>query len=265
MTKFFLKIHDTLCKHRLATAIVLLLAVAGMVVLAIRLDYEEDIAKFLPREKDNEKYVQIYEQIAQQDKIAVIFTSRDSTRQLPVENLETAMQQFATLMAEHGIGNVQATVDEEKTMEMIEFVYQNAPYFLTDADYERIDSLLKQPNYIASQLVQDKKMLMLPTASMMTEGMRYDPLHLFGPMLARLQSLKMSDKLSLVDGYIFTADGKHGLVYFSSKTGASESDKNAELGKKLDSVMHTVMHDNKGVKVTAIGGPLIAVTNAEQI
>ena len=265
MTKFFLKIHDTLCKHRLATAIVLLLAVAGMVVLAIRLDYEEDIAKFLPREKDNEKYVQIYEQIAQQDKIAVIFTSRDSTRQLPVENLETAMQQFATLMAEHGIGNVQATVDEEKTMEMIEFVYQNAPYFLTDADYERIDSLLKQPNYIASQLVQDKKMLMLPTASMMTEGMRYDPLHLFGPMLARLQSLKMSDKLSLVDGYIFTADGKHGLVYFSSKTGASESGKNAELGKKLDSVMHTVMHDNKGVKVTAIGGPLIAVTNAEQI
>ena len=265
MTKFFLKIHDTLCKHRLATAIVLLLAVAGMVVLAIRLDYEEDIAKFLPREKDNEKYVQIYEQIAQQDKIAVIFTSRDSTRQLPVENLETAMQQFATLMAERGIDNVQATVDEEKTMEMIEFVYQNAPYFLTDADYERIDSLLKQPNYIVSQLVQDKKMLMLPTASMMIGGMRYDPLHLFGPMLARLQSLKMSDKLSLVDGYIFTADGKHGLVYFSSKTGASESGKNAELGKKLDSVMHTVMHDNKGVKVTAIGGPLIAVTNAEQI
>ena len=64
---------------------------------------------------------------------------------------------------------------------------------------------------------------MLPTASMMTGGMRYDPLHLFGPMLARLQSLKMSDKLSLVDGYIFTADGKHGLVYFSSKAGASES------------------------------------------
>lgn len=265
MTKFFLKIHDTLSKHRLATAIALLLAVAGMVALAMRVNYEEDIAKFLPREKDNEKYAQIYEQIAQQDKIAVIFGSRDSTRQLPVETLEAAMQQFATLMGERGIDNVQVTVDEEKTLHMIEFVYQNVPYFLTEGDYDRIDSLLKQPDYIASQLEQDKKMLMLPTASMMAGNMRYDPLHLFTPALARLQSLKMSDKLNIVDGYLFTADGKHGLVYFSSKTGASESGKNAKLKTMLDAVMRTVMRDNKGVKVTAIGGPLIAVTNAEQI
>ena len=138
MTKFFLKIHDTLSKHRLATAIALLLAVAGMVALAMRVNYEEDIAKFLPREKDNEKYAQIYEQIAQQDKIAVIFGSRDSTRQLPVETLEAAMQQFATLMGERGIDNVQVTVDEEKTLHMIEFVYQNVPYFLTEGDYDRI-------------------------------------------------------------------------------------------------------------------------------
>ena len=64
--------------------------------------------------------------------------------------------------------------------------------------------------------------------------MRYDPLHLFTPILNRLQSFKMSDSFIVLDGYVFTQDGKTALAFLTSAYGMSESLHNNELNELLN-------------------------------
>jgi predicted exporter len=125
--------------------------------------------------------------------------------------------------------------------------------------------LLSKDDYIASQLEADKQMLMLPTGNAMVDNIRYDPVHLFTPVLKRLQSFKVSDRYTLYDGCLFTDNGRKGLAFLTSPYGISESDNNEKLATMIDSAISRTEGAIKGVKITAVGAPLIAVTNAKQI
>src|SRR3712207_8090825 len=80
MTKLFLRIYQYLSTRKPVATVLLLAMMATAVALSLRVSYEEDIAKFLPHRPQDEKLQQIYEQIAMPDRIAVLFTARDSMR-----------------------------------------------------------------------------------------------------------------------------------------------------------------------------------------
>ena len=73
MTKLLLRIHDYLTAHRLLAIVSLLVLLAVGVVLALQLRYEENIADFLPRSKDNVKQAAVYNALGDQGQITVIF------------------------------------------------------------------------------------------------------------------------------------------------------------------------------------------------
>ena len=75
MTDLFVKIYDYLSGKKRITAIFLLVFVALCIFVSFNINYEEDISKFLPQNKQNEKYAEVYKQITNQDKIIVIFSS----------------------------------------------------------------------------------------------------------------------------------------------------------------------------------------------
>ena len=54
MNTFFLKIYDVLGRHKVMTVVLMLAFVAAFVAMALRVDYEEDISKFLPQNEQNE-------------------------------------------------------------------------------------------------------------------------------------------------------------------------------------------------------------------
>ena len=56
MTRLVMGIHRFLLSHRVLAIAVLVLLVAGAVALALRVDYEEDIAKFLPVSAEQQAY-----------------------------------------------------------------------------------------------------------------------------------------------------------------------------------------------------------------
>ena len=269
MTDLFVKIYDYLLGEKRITAIFLLVFVALCIFVSFNINYEEDISKFLPQNKQNEKYAEVYKQITNQDKIIVIFSSADTTRVVPSDTLEEVMDRFANICSKTDssrmVRNLQVHVDESKMMDMLAFVYANYPYFMTDKDYERVDSILNSPQSITKSLVEDKQMLMLPTASNSLESMRYDPLHLFSPVLSRLQSFQMSNQFNIIDGCIFTKDGKRGLVILSTPYGVNESKKNAMLNDLINGIISKTEKEYPSVHISAIGAPLIAVSNASQI
>jgi 1-acyl-sn-glycerol-3-phosphate acyltransferase len=267
MTQFFLKIYDWLIARKSLAALLLGVVVALSVCFILRLHYKEDIADFLPKGGLSEKYSSVYGQMGGQNKIAVIFSStgKDGDEDLIVSAVESFGRNFEKVDTAHTVKDIQLNVDESAMFDVLGFVGQNYPYFMTEADYSHIDSLLSKDDYIASQLEADKQMLMLPTGNAMVDNIRYDPVHLFTPVLKRLQSFKVSDRYTLYDGCLFTDNGRKGLAFLTSPYGISESDNNEKLATMIDSAISRTEGAIKGVKITAVGAPLIAVTNAKQI
>ena len=169
MTRPFLYIYDRLSGHRRLTGCVLLLLFAVFAVVALHVRYEEDIAKFLPHDARHERCQQVYQQIAMQDRIAVIFTAADTTSRVSSDRMTDAMEAWGGYMGERAPeAEVQVNIDDERVLNMMRFVSANIPYFLTADDYQHIDSLLAQPERVRQQLEDDKAMLLLPASGIET-------------------------------------------------------------------------------------------------
>lgn len=266
MTRFFLHIYHYFSARRLWASAVLLTICALAALLSSRVHYEEDIAKFLPHDTQNEKYQDVYEQIALQSRVAVLFSSKDSLRPVDTETIGQAMESFGTQIENSPlIEQLQVSADETAALKMIDFVNTNSPYFITNSDARHIDSLLRSPDFVARQMEENKKILMLPTGGIAMTTLRHDPLHLFTPVLQRMQRFRMERQFQLIDGYVFTHDGRTGMVTFNSRFGASETQRNGEIAALLDSAARTIEARYPQLKVSAIGAPLIAVTNATTI
>ncbi|MBQ1780100.1 MAG: MMPL family transporter, partial [Bacteroidales bacterium] len=245
----------------LAMALVLTVVFA---FLASRVRYEEDIARFLPSGAENQKYQEVYQQFAAQSRIAVVFSPQNDS--VDTETIQEAMSRYGDILSESDmVENLSVTVDETQVFDLMDAVYAHLPYLLTKEDYARVDSLLQTPGMVQGRLAQDKQLLMFPVAGTIMHTLHMDPLQLFTPTLQRLNSLKLNDAFQVVDGYLFTADGKHGLITFDSPFGSNESFNNGKLSKYLEQKALDVQKEMPEVEIVAVGAPLIAATNATQI
>lgn len=269
MVRLFETIYDYLSGKRWLVIAFLLVFLMVCVLLSTRIHYEEDISKFLPHDEQNERYTEVYQSLTKQDKIVVVFASKDTLNVTPSDSIEQAMNFFEETLQEVDstgvIKDLQVHVDESQMMEVMDFIGENAPYFLQEDDYRRMDSLLQQSDYIAEQMTENKKLLNLPTAGSRMESLRYDPLHLFTAVLGRMQDFRMTSSFEVVNGTVFTHDGRSALAFLSSPYGMSESAQNAALQVMLDSVMLQTEHAYPSLQVSAIGAPLVAAGNARQI
>ena len=83
-------------------------------------------------------------------------------------------------------------------------------------------------------------------------------------MLQRLRSSAANSNYDIVDDCIFTKDG-HGLAFLTSPYGTSESGMNSKVAELVDEAINRLGTEHPEVSVSAVGAPLIAVTNATQI
>ena len=263
MTQWFLKIYDVLSRRRpwVAGVVCALALLCG--VLALRMDYDEDIAAFMPLDEDARKYSEVFSSLGGQNRIAVVFRGRADDR-IGVEN---AMDCFGQAVQRRDtarwVRRLQVRVDESALMDVMRQLWQDYPSLLTADDYRRLDSLLADDAYPAAQMERNRQLLMLPTGAILAQGLPDDPLQLTPALLARLRGLNVGDAYQVVDGYLFR--DSVGIALLESPFGISESRDNARLQELLDSCMSDVQAVCPEVRVSAVGAPLIAVTNATQI
>lgn len=130
-----LKIYDILSKNKIVASLILIILCVVGIILASGIHYEEDIAKFLPHNAQNEKYQNVYQRIALQNRIAVMFTAKDSSHTVDADSLENAMEMVGKeISGSKLIDDLQVSVNETKVLDIIQFVGQNYPYFLTESE-----------------------------------------------------------------------------------------------------------------------------------
>ena len=264
MTKFFLRIYDFLERRRWLTIGLAVVLTGLFAFLASRVRYEEDIARFLPSGDESQKYQEVYQQFAAQNRVVVVFSPKSDD--VDNEAVESAIAMFGeAIEGSEMVENLNVTIDETQVFELMDAVYAHLPCLLEESDYQYVDSLLKTLGFVHDRLAQDKQLLMFPVAGTVMHTLPVDPLQLFTPVLRRLNSLKLNDAFQVVDGYLFTADGKHGMLTLDSPFGANESYNNGRLADYLEQTAQEVQNKCPGVEIAAVGAPLIAATNATQI
>ena len=260
-----IKFFDFFHKHVLLRRSVLLTLTIALVVSVFQLSYKEDISDFMPLTDEEKLDMEIYQDISGVNKLVVLFSCNKDNPDSTIAAIDLFQESVKKLDSLNWTSDMVTRFDMEKVGEVTEFVYQNIPYFLTERDYSRMDSLLRADNYLAEQLDRDREMLMFPSGGLLSENISRDPLNLFTPVLSKLQGLQQENKFEMYDGYIFTPDMSRAIVMLSSPFGNSETDKNSQLLQLLNSGIEQMNARFPNIEAHVLGGPQIAVGNAQQI
>ena len=264
MKKVVLHIYDFLSAHKGLAAGILGLLMGFCALSALHMDYEEDITAFLPQSEESKRYSEVYNRLGQ-DRMAVFFEGAEDNP----EALMDAMQAFGDIWADADtaalVPDLQVSTDAGAVEEVFGFIRGNWPYFLTEADYARMDSLLAVPGYVEEKMEENRRSFYSMASGFSGPYLRSDPLGLFSPVLQRLETLNPTSRSRVEDGFLFTEDGRTGVVLFHSPFGGSESGRNAELVALLDTVKARTAAQFPEVTITSTGGPEVAVGNASRI
>ena len=276
MINLALRIYDWMSGHRWWCLASLAVVTLLMVLSVTRLSYREDIRDFLPLDEKERSALNDYDRQAQTSLIVAIIEQRDSTVDDPdllVEGVETFLN------AIDGLEGVTVQTDFSQMEEQQEEAYRQLPYLLEAADYQRMDSLLQQPDFIASRLQETKERLLMPMGigSMVENDITHDPLGLFSPVVSLMRDTAMLSRFDIYDGCLLTADHRRALVLLTSPYGGSETASNERLldllNVKADSVSRLLTPSLLSpdsclltpLTIRFCGAPVIAVTNASQI
>jgi len=266
MISTLIAIYNFLKPKKWLLGIILVLLITTFAMLASRLKLEEDISGFMPSGNNNEKINFLYKNIGISERFILKFSvGTDSTdRDKLIHSAELfAAQLDSSTSGKNYIKDIFYKIDDELMFEVSSFITANAPYYLTDADYRRIEKMIS-PDSIRQILENNKKTLISPAGMVLKQNIISDPLHISAPLLGRLSEFRVSNDYTLYNGYIFSKDGKYLMMFITSASPVSETARNQELVTQIDSCV-AVVKKNTGTDVQYFGAAAVAVTNARQI
>ena len=249
-----IKIYDYFSQHKrlLWGAIIMLVVLLG--VLTATLKYNEDIFDFLPVDDEYHESMEIYTKISDANRIVIIFESQSP------DSICAAIDEWA----DH-IPNSITEVDMMEYIEQLCFVYQNMPYFLTETDYRKLDTLLTEDN-IQRAVQNCRNVLSIPGTSFLYKSFSYDPFQLI-PLSrgASGQYAGAQSAFASYNGYMMTADQTLGFAFLDSPYGSTETQNNKALVDSLSNTIQAITSQHPSVDIRLLGAPVVAVENANRI
>lgn len=268
MKETFLKIYDYMNTHKIVSVASFVVITTLLVFSFMRLGYKEDISDFLPVDEERERALNVYQDISGANKVFAIFECVDTTN-IDYDKMVSVVDAYISYLQNNApqgyIKDLTYRIDENQISDIIDFVYDNIPYFLTNEDYQILDSIINTPNIITTRLEQAKQMLMLPSGGLLTNNLQRDPLNIFTPTVSKLTKSSPNIAIDSYDGYILTPDSKRMVVMMTSPFGNSETDKNSQLVSLLNKAKEETISNNPDIYIRVTGGPVIAVGNSSQI
>ncbi|MDR2533914.1 MAG: 1-acyl-sn-glycerol-3-phosphate acyltransferase [Tannerellaceae bacterium] len=268
MTRFVLFLYSRLARRKWLAAVSLAGFAVFFTVALLRLEYREDVGEFLPDSEANDKINAFYRHIGSSNRLLVFFSMKD-TALTDRDRITAAVDMFAATLAGRDTTGIAASVnarsDDSEALGLASFVINNAPYFMDDDDYARIDSLLADSLAAGRRLHEARQLLALPTGVAMRDALPADPLGLFTPLVEKLRGFEAGGGYEVYNGYHFMGGGSKAVVYLDTPYGVSETKQNTALLRMIEDVMDTVRAEHPDMRITCFGTPAIAVSNASQI
>lgn len=257
MSRLFVHIYEWFEQHRVAFYATLVASVAICVAMALQISLQEDITDIF---NNSDKKRATFENIAVKDKIVVMLAGEDPDA--IIHSAELFEAELTPLVESGLVSSVVATADEETIQRTTAFVYDNLPIFLTDADYEALESKVSAVS-INHNIENAYNMLTSPSGMIVGDVIMRDPLNLGTPLLSKFEQFNPDLEYEIYNGRLFTADMSTMLMFIQPSNGLGDTGNNDELVSVLEKA--EMEAEVNGVSVDCIGGPIIAVYNARQI
>ncbi len=268
MSRFFIAIYHLLSKRRGVMYGILALITVILIYAALQVKFEEDFTRFFPKNSATAESAELFSKIKIKDKIVILFKSRDSVNVVPSGQLISAAESFESeLMGSVGNSHIKESrlkVDASDRDEMVSFIYNNLPIFLTSEDYSRFDSLITGKS-IDGILSRGMASLLSPAGYTISSYFGRDPLGFATPILSSLQQLQSGMVYNMLDDHVFSQDNTTLLYIITPKNGSSKTTENDKLISAIESGKEHLEKNHPGIEVMYMGGPTVGVYNARQI
>ena len=268
MKRLLLTLYDLLEKHRVLCIGVLIGLVAVMCAATLHLHTSEDIADFLPANSRMAEVRQLLGRQQEAGKVIVYITPNDTTGSaLPERSIEVmeALIENIDSLCQPWIKELFYQVDMATMTQVADFVSSHLPYFLTDADYARMDTLLS-PSYIQESVTADRKKLLSGEGMVVRNVLLNDPLHFSAPAFKELQRYASHSAYESYDGYLFSDGWKTQWLIISTALSDSQTGVQTSFASQLQkAVGMTLSTYGKDYRIKHFSAAEVAQSNADRI
>lgn len=159
---------------------------------AAQVRFEENVTSFFPDTKDSQNSINVFENLKIKDKIIIMLSGKDGMADADslIEAAETIKQDLQQQAEGTLIKEIFSKADENLINSAGDFVYDNLPLFLSDEDYQRLDTLLTDKN-IAALMQKNYSNLISPAGFALKDYLMRDPLGLGSQTLKHLQDFQL--------------------------------------------------------------------------
>ena len=236
--------------------------------LASHIKLNEDISSFMPKSKETEIINFVYTNNQLSDKIIFKIDLKQKTTEDEVEVLKMYIDMFVEEL-NNKVGDftkeIMYQMDDDNIGEVQNCIQSNLPYYLSETDYSKLDTLIS-PENILQTLENNKQILLMPSAGMMKKNILTDPFHLSIPTLQKLQNLGEFQSFKTDDGYFFSADLSSIFLFIVAKNSITETKENSVFVEKLvQCVNYLDSISNNTLNITYFGAIPVSVSNAQQV
>jgi len=263
MTKFFLSVYDYFSQRRSLLFGILAALAAVFIYGAYRIDFKEDISRFLPDNKDNERINDAYQYVASANTIIVYCSAANGETDSQIAAVDALAERLRTCMDTTFVKSVLCVIAPEDMLEISSFVIDNMPYFLDNEDYKRMDTLLSRKK-ISERLDANLALLTSYAGAALRNNLLADPLQMSAGLMRKLQDFKVGEQFVLYQDHLFTSDGE-ALLFIESNITASETANNELFIDSLNAMLRETESEYAGVRLQSFGAAEIGVSNARRI
>lgn len=245
-----------------------LAAFATTLFFASKIKLEEDINKFIPKDKKIEEINFVLENLKIKDKLVVNIYNADRSSSETGGLMSCADALADSLMNIHGssyVKDISYKVSDDLMMQVYSTFYQQLPIFLEEKDFERIEHFL-QPDSLKAILKNDYKTLISPSSVVFAKFIQKDPLSITALALKKMERLQFDENFEVHEGYIMTKDKKNLMLFINSDVPPNETEKTKLFFESLDNIIHSLNQQfEKKVVIEYYGAPAVSLGNATQI
>ncbi len=262
MNNFFLSIYNWLGRSRLRLWGCLTLCLIALLTMASRLRLSENLQDFFPSQDEETTYV--LGNLKAMDRVSFLFQQDDSTSSdayALIDAAEACAAQLDSALA--GRATIQLFYGPETILPSLDFIYAHLPLFLTDDDYNALESL--SPDSLKARLSVTRSLLSSQASMVLSPVLERDPLLLAAPVLQRQNATASFSSLSLTDGYLMSPDGTSLLLFATLNSDFSETGDNASLVKDIYATADNIRAQYPHVSLFVYGAPLVAVSNSDRV
>ena len=266
MGKAFINIYSYFKKHRPAFFILFACSFLFAGYFALRVKFEEDLSKILPKDKKIEKLNEVFQDSKFLDKLVVMVSLKDTASQQPdslVAFADSFVNETQQRLAPY-IRKINARVDDDLVLNLFNTITDRLPIYLSEKDYRSIDSLIA-PATVKQTIAQNLRTLTSPAGFALKNIISNDPVGISFIGLKKLQQLQYDENFELYESYVMTRDHKNLMLFITPQYPPNNTGKNLLFLNGLDSIIKENDVNYKNTDASYFGATAVSVGNAVQL